>query len=105
LKREDAIFAIVGNKLDLAEKRQVYKEDGEALAMQRGYIFHEVSAKTGQNINNLFYKDIFDSIIMKFKMLGAQNDEFNQNIAGMKLGNGHMSSESTQKNKKSCCKI
>lgn len=57
-----AIYAYVGNKLDLADKRQISKEEGEQFARENNSSFQEVSAKTGQNINNLFYKDILDQI-------------------------------------------
>ena len=75
LKRDDAIFALVGNKIDLNEQRQVTKEEVEAVALEKKIIFHEVSAKTGININNLFYKDIFDQIILKFKLGGVVEEE------------------------------
>ncbi len=73
LKRDDAIFALVGNKTDLEEQRQVRESEAEALAKEKKFIFHEVSAKTGANINSLFYKDIFDQIILKFKVGGGPN--------------------------------
>ncbi len=78
LKRDDAIFCLVGNKLDLNEKRQVSTAEGEALANEKNFIFQEVSAKTGVNINNLFYKDIFTQISLKYK-LNETNDDLAQN--------------------------
>ncbi len=74
LKRGDAIFALVGNKLDLGEKRLVTSEEAMAMARERNIIYHEVSAKTGENINSLFYKDIFDQIIASFKKAGADEE-------------------------------
>lgn len=74
LKRDDAIFCLVGNKLDLQEKRQVSTSEGEAVASEKNFIFQEVSAKSGVNINNLFYKDIFTQMTIKFK-LNDTNDE------------------------------
>ena len=67
LKRENVIFALVGNKLDLNDKRQVTLEDAGVIAKERNILCHEVSAKTGENINSLFYKDIFDQIILNLK--------------------------------------
>lgn len=78
LKRDDAIFALVGNKLDL-DKRAVTKEEAESVAKERKFIFHEVSAKTGTNINNLFYKDIFEQIVTKFKLPGSALNEEEDN--------------------------
>ena len=65
LKREDAIICLVGNKNDLTEKRCVTKDEAEIFSKEKGFIFQEVSAKSGSNVNNLFYKDIFDEISRK----------------------------------------
>ena len=46
---------LVGNKSDLEEKREVSKEEGQELANQYGIDFFETSAKTGQNVEELFY--------------------------------------------------
>jgi len=52
----DVIIALVGNKTDLAEKRQVSVEEGEDKATKEGIIFIESSAKAGFNIKALFRK-------------------------------------------------
>lgn len=52
----DVIVAIVGNKTDLADKRQVSVEEGEAMAKELGALFLETSAKAGFNIKALFRK-------------------------------------------------
>jgi Ras-related protein Rab-6A len=52
----DVLIALVGNKTDLAEKRQVSAEDGEAKAREEGVLFVETSAKGGYNIKALFRK-------------------------------------------------
>jgi len=49
------IIMVVGNKTDLEEKREVSFEEGEALAKELETLFTETSAKSGNNINNLFY--------------------------------------------------
>ena len=48
---------IVGNKIDLAEKRQVTTEEGQELANELGTTFTETSAKVGINVKQLF-KDL-----------------------------------------------
>ncbi len=45
---------LVANKTDL-ENRVISTEQGQALADQHGLAFFETSAKTGSNINELFY--------------------------------------------------
>lgn len=50
----DVIIMLVGNKTDLAEKRQVATESGEAKAKELGVMFIETSAKAGHNVKQLF---------------------------------------------------
>jgi GTPase SAR1 family protein len=57
---------LVGNKLDLNEKRQVAKEEAQSYAKEKQFIFQEVSAKTGINVNTLFYKDILERISKQY---------------------------------------
>ena len=45
---------LVGNKIDMAEKRQVSTEEGQALAKELDVLFIETSAKAGINIKQLF---------------------------------------------------
>ncbi|KAG5513869.1 hypothetical protein PMAC_000491 [Pneumocystis sp. 'macacae'] len=50
----DVIIAIVGNKTDLNNKRQVTTEEGEKMAKELKTLFMETSAKTGHNVKTLF---------------------------------------------------
>lgn len=50
------IIALVGNKTDLGDKREVSSEEGEAKAKEIGAIFIETSAKAGHNVKALFKK-------------------------------------------------
>ena len=47
-------LVLVGNKNDLEDKRVINKEEGEELALKFQMKFFESSAKTGNNINNIF---------------------------------------------------
>jgi Ras-related protein Rab-6A len=52
----DVVIMLVGNKTDLAEKRQVSVEEGEEKARRDGLLFIECSAKAGYNVKALFRK-------------------------------------------------
>ena len=60
VKKENVIFAVVGNKTDLGNKiylidtRQVTTEEGKKFAEEKNFMFAEVSAKTGDGIKKLF---------------------------------------------------
>ena len=45
---------MVGNKIDLGDKRKVGTEEGQALATELDVHFIETSAKVGINVKNLF---------------------------------------------------
>lgn len=52
----DVVIMLVGNKTDLADKRQITFEEGEVKAREHGTGFIETSAKAGFNIKALFRK-------------------------------------------------
>lgn len=55
-RRGDAnvVIALAGNKIDVAEGRVVEKEEATAFAEENGIIYMETSAKTAQNVRELF---------------------------------------------------
>jgi len=50
----DVVIALVGNKSDAVDRRQVTAEEGDARARECGAIFVETSAKAGFNVKALF---------------------------------------------------
>ena len=72
VKLDEVIFAIVGNKNDLNEKREVTPEEGAKFAEEHNYIFHEISAKTSDGFEELFYQKLFEKIRIKFRPAGQQ---------------------------------
>ena len=53
---EKTTMILCGNKTDL--EREVEKNEGEDLAKKEGLLFFECSAKTNENIKNMFYSSI-----------------------------------------------
>ena len=50
----DCVKVLVGNKVDMEAKREVAREAAEALAAELGAQYMEVSAKTGDGVNESF---------------------------------------------------
>ena len=100
VKKEDVIFAVVGNKIDLDDRREVNSNEGENYAKEHDFIFAEVSAKTGDGFSELFYKNLFEKIRTKFRPGGQQPNsevkDFKFNIKQKKKKN---------ENKKGCCQF
>jgi len=71
---ENIIIALAGNKLDLVtetpDKRAITASDAEAYAREAGLLFFETSAKTSENV-----RDLFTAIARKLPLeqAGARN--------------------------------
>lgn len=50
------VMALAGNKSDMAENREVEREEAEAYASENGLFFMETSAKTAENVTELFHE-------------------------------------------------
>ncbi len=48
------VIALIGNKLDLSNLRQVSHDDGQKFSNENNLIFMEASAKDGTNVNETF---------------------------------------------------
>jgi Ras-related protein Rab-6A len=102
LKREDAIFVLVGNKIDLEENRAVSHKEAEDFAAEKGFLFHEVSAKTGDEVQELFTSIIFPEMSRKFNIGDEEevkNEQEGENNKNVKLGQ----SMDGPKKKGGCC--
>jgi len=49
------VMVLAGNKSDMAENREVEREEAEAYASENGLFFMETSAKTAENVTELFH--------------------------------------------------
>lgn len=68
------IVVLVGNKMDLIQKRVVNKENAKNFADLKGFMYYETSAKDNVNVF-----EAFDAIAMKLKEINIKN-ESNINI-------------------------
>merc|ERR1711948_153296 len=55
LQSTDTLIALAGNKSDLDSTRVVDRETARAYAESMGILYMETSAKSGQNVNELFH--------------------------------------------------
>ena len=56
IKGDDVVIMIIGNKIDLKKERKVTNTEGKELADKYNVMYHEVSAKTGENVGDMFKK-------------------------------------------------
>ena len=76
-------MVLVGNKSDLDDKRQVSIEEGQELAEKYEMKFYETSAKTGKNVNEIFY----DSVDEIAKRLDQNYYDLENEPCGISQGN------------------
>jgi hypothetical protein len=70
----DVVIMLVGNKTDLADKRQVSSDDGEKKAREENVLFMETSAKGGYNIKQvrgLLAVGLFFSLLLQSGLEGG----------------------------------
>ena len=95
---------LVGNKSDLNEKREVSKEEGQDLAERYGIEFYETSAKTGENVEELFKNsadEIAKNIDKGYYDLESEDCGIKQGIKKSKNTNiGQVHSENKNNGKK-----
>ena len=76
-------MVLVGNKSDLADKRQVSTEEGRELAEKYEMKFYETSAKIGENVNDIFY----DSVDEIAKKMDQNYYDLENDCCGIRKGN------------------
>ena len=103
VNREEAIFFLVGNKVDLVEERQVKEEEGKAFAEQHSFIFQEMSALTGDGVQELFMNNLLTQIRTHLLNKDKFNQEQEEENLRLKLQGSSEKILRNQKNKKCCC--
>ena len=88
-------IVLIGNKIDLEDKRVVSFDEGNDFAMKNGIIFMETSAKSGEGVDEIFKKSAEE---IEKKM--AQNYyDLNSETCGIKKGNFEKMNRSNSKGK------
>lgn len=95
------VLILVGNKLDLEQKRCVTYEEGEEFAKNHNMFFLETSAKTGANIEHVF----LDTANVVMKKINEGMINLNDQTSGVKVmtKNDPLLVETPDNNFFSCC--
>ena len=76
---KDIIVYLLGNKVDLIEKRKIYHETGLNFAKERNIKFTEINSKLYLNIEDIVYFIIYDT-------LKTENYNYSQKSKNFSLG-------------------
>jgi small GTP-binding protein len=92
-------MVLVGNKIDLEDKRVVSYEEGKDFAERNNMLFYETSALNGKNIDKLF-KETLEKIIQK---MNENYYDLGDQKCGITPGKGFRINNSKTKTKKRKC--
>ncbi|KAL7669169.1 hypothetical protein ACOME3_009835 [Neoechinorhynchus agilis] len=98
---DDVIIALVGNKTDLSDKREVELEDGQARADELGAMFIETSAKSGYNVKKLF-QEMSAALLRMSNDAIAKKEERKNSLVEVSLKKGESEKEENQAWNKYC---
>ena len=99
---KDVYIILVGNKIDLEEKRKISKEEGKKLADKLKIGFFEVSAKNGTGIEDLF-KNLIDHVYEKHNREFKSMDSIEIEEDEKKVQLIQVNNNVKVKKKKKCC--
>ena len=97
---KNILICLIGNKIDLENKREVSYEEGKNFAEENELLFFETSAKEGNNIQEIFVQSATN--ILDKTNNGEIKLETSNN--GIKINSSEDDEDSNQKiNQKKCC--
>ena len=103
LSPKTVLMVLVGNKIDLEERREVSYNEGSIFAQKNGMLFFECSAKTGNNVEKIFMEstqEIYSRIKKGFYDLENENCIIKR---GTDSDNITLSKENQNSNGGFCC--
>jgi len=71
---KNALKYVIGNKIDLNDKRVIKSEEAKEIVEKLGLQYREVSALSGDNVNDVF-NEALDEFIKKFPLKEKKNEE------------------------------
>ena len=83
---------LVGNKKDLENERIISEEEGRKIAEDYNFKFYETSAKTGENVNEIFQK-LFEIIVKNLKNQNNNNNNNHKNNINKDKNNNKIDKE------------
>ena len=98
VKGENFPIALIGNKCDLNEERQVDKEEGENEAKKNGFLFFETSNKDGTNVEEATTA-LISKVVELRKKQNTEKDETDQTSKK----SYKLVAKKTKKKRHSCC--
>ncbi len=104
INKDEVIFALVGNKSDLDYNRKVKKEEAEKYANEHNYLFQEVSALTGEGIQELFLNKLIDQIRTQFIQRGNNMTDQEEEKLKINLNSINKSKEKEKNKSNKCCR-
>ena len=97
---KDILICLIGNKIDLEEKREVSYEEGKNFAEENNLLFFETSAKDGNNIQEIF----LESATLLVDKIENREIKLEESDNGIKINNSYEDEDMIKlKNKKRCC--
>ena len=97
---KDILICLIGNKIDLEDKREVSYEEGKNFAEENNLLFFETSAKDGNNIQEIF----LESATLLVDKIENREIKLEESDNGIKINNSYDDEDMVKlKNKKRCC--
>ena len=96
LENEELIFGVAANKIDLFDKAEINKEEGENYAKTINALFCETSAKDNPKGFKAFVKKLLDKLYSNETIM-KKIEEINENDDSFHL------EKTTKRKKKKCC--